>query len=49
MIRKKLYFHRLRMYTLPSVSEGNDRKYFSVDKEKMFLQEILKEIKTRRL
>lgn len=46
MIRKKLYFHRLRMYILPSVSEGNDRKYFSVEKERLFLQKILKEIKT---
>lgn len=46
MIRKKLYFHRLRMYTLLSVSKGNDRKYFSVEEERSFLKEILKDIKT---
>ena len=37
MTQRKLYFHRLRMYTLTPNSEGSEQKYFDISKEKEIL------------
>lgn len=46
MTQRKLYFHRLRMYTLTSNSEGSEQKYFDISKEKEILKDILNSIES---
>lgn len=46
MTQRKLYFHRLRMYTLTPNSEGSEQKYFDISKEKEILKDILNSIES---
>lgn len=34
MTKKKLYFHRLQMYFLGGISEGNDPNFLDISEEK---------------
>lgn len=46
MTQRKLYFHRLRMYTLTPNSEGSEQKLFDISKEKEILKNILNSIES---
>lgn len=46
MTKKKLYFHRLQMYFLGGISEGNDPNFLDISEEKENLYKILNGIKS---
>lgn len=46
MTERKLFFHRLRMYTFAANSDGSEQKLFDLSKEQGILKSILKGIKT---
>lgn len=46
MTERKLFFHRLRMYTFTANSDGSEQKLFELTKEQKILKNILKGIKT---
>ena len=46
MTQKKLYFHRLQMYFLGGISEGNDPNFLDISEEKENLAKILNEMKS---